>query len=856
MIKKLFLVLIFSLCLNHSFSQNKVKNTFSLDSLLIEIQQKKNIFISYNTKIVAKKQIVLNKEVVTVLDFLNEIEKQTNLVFQKIGDTNYILKRKKICGYLINENNNEVIPNSTIVLIPSGNHAFTDAKGYFDITLKNNDTHLLFNTLGFNEKKISLTNFKSEICTEIYLQEQPFALDEIVINNYLTDGFSKKIDNSILINPTKSGLLPGVRKTDVLQSIQLLSGIHSPNDTATGLNIRGSTPDHNLILWDGIKLYRNDHFFGMISAVNANIIDNVTLFKNSSPSFYGSHLAGVIDIQSDNKIPERTKWGIGMNSLSVDTYLKTKISKKLGVFISARRSFSDIFETGTFANFYSQIFQNKRVTDLGRGITVENPVEDKNNQFNFTDITTKLLFEIDHKHTLSSSFFYFKNKLKSNLFFNEIDFVISDALEMKNIGIGTKLKTNWNDRFSSNIKFDYVSFDYDYSGRETISDLFDFDAKKTNTINEFNFDALTNYKVTDNYNTINGISINKSSIDFLINTNKTIEFDNDINIESNNGSNLNTSIYSQHEYISDKWFLRGGIRADYFNTFKKVYIQPSIYISNTLNDVMKINFSAEVQYQAISQITELSTKNFGLENQVWIISNNEKIPLLRSDQISLGASYNKKNWLIDASVYYKKITNLTSFIFDFAETPNNINTGKSIIKGIEFFIKRKFNNFNSQLSYTYTDNNLVFPGINNGQPFQNGFNVKHDLSLIQSYKYKKLQLTLGWKYKTSRPFTPATNLTGDNSENIAINYGEINSAFLNNFHRMDFSAEYNFKFKKDGNTNASIGFELLNLYNQSNPLIRKYRITVNPNNVNVFNLGTIDEFSIARTPIFSFRVNF
>ncbi len=855
MIKKLFLVLFISLNIQYCFSQNNTKNTISLDSLLIKIQKKENIFISYNTKTIAKKRVLLSKKSGKKLALLKEIEKQTNLVFHKIGENNYILKAKKICGYLMNENNNEIIPNSTITLNPSNSHAFTDSNGYFEINLKTNDSYLLFNTLGFTEKKILLTNFTTQNCINIHLQENPFELDEIVINNYLTNGFSKKIDNSILINPTKSGLLPGIRKTDVLQSIQLLSGIQSPNDTATGLNIRGSTPDHNLILWDGIKLYRNDHFFGMISAINSNVIDNVKLFKNSSPSFYGNHLAGVIDIQSDNKVPEKTKWGLGLNSLAIDAYLKTKVSENLGIFISVRRSFSDILETGTFTNFYNQIFQNKRVTDFGRGITVNNPIQDNNNQFNFQDFTAKALLKINSKNTLSSSLFYFENKLNSNLIFNKIDFIISDALKMKNIGLGVKLKTDWNERFTSNIKFDYISFDYNYSGKETLSDIFNFSAKKSNTIKEFNFDALTKYKVNSKYNIINGLSVNNSFIDYLINTKTTIDVNDNVNLELNNGTNLSTSLYSQHEYISESWFLRGGIRADYFNTFKKVYLQPSFHVSKTLNDHIKLNFSTEIQHQSISQITELSTKNFGLENQVWVASNNEKVPLLRSEQISLGASFNNNKWLIDTSIYYRRIKNLTSLVLDFIDDTNNLNTGKSFIKGVEFFIKRKFKNFNSQLSYTYTDNDLVFPEINNGKPFRNSFNVKHDFSWIQSYEYKKLKLTLGWKYKTSRPYTPAINLIGSDQSNIDINYGDINSAFLRNFHRMDFSAEYNFSFKKN-NINGSVGFELLNVYNQSNPLVRKYRIVVNPNIENVYNLSVIDEFSIYLTPNFSFRLNF
>lgn len=85
-------------------------------------------------------------------------------------------------------------------------------------------------------------------------------LDEIIIKEYLTSGINERTDNSILVSPDKLGILPGLTEPDILQSLQMIPGVQSPTETASGLFIRGGTPDQNLILWDGIKMYHSGHF--------------------------------------------------------------------------------------------------------------------------------------------------------------------------------------------------------------------------------------------------------------------------------------------------------------------------------------------------------------------------------------------------------------------------------------------------------------------------------------------------------------------------------------------------------------------------------------------------------------------
>ena len=60
-------------------------------------------------------------------------------------------------------------------------------------------------------------------------------------------------------------ILPGITEPDLFQIIQLLPGVISLEETSTDIHVRGGSPDQNLILWDGIKIYHSGHLFRHIS---------------------------------------------------------------------------------------------------------------------------------------------------------------------------------------------------------------------------------------------------------------------------------------------------------------------------------------------------------------------------------------------------------------------------------------------------------------------------------------------------------------------------------------------------------------------------------------------------------------
>ena len=89
--------------------------------------------------------------------------------------------------------------------------------------------------------------------------------------------------SSFKILPQEMEVLPGLSERDVLLSAQIISGISSNDETASGLNIRGSSRDNTFFYWNNIPMYQAAHYFGNISSFIPSSIGEVDIYKNYVP---------------------------------------------------------------------------------------------------------------------------------------------------------------------------------------------------------------------------------------------------------------------------------------------------------------------------------------------------------------------------------------------------------------------------------------------------------------------------------------------------------------------------------------------------------------------------------------------
>lgn len=849
-------------------SQNNVTLSFEnkpLQEVLTTIEKAYDVKFSYKASLAENKFITLSLENPPLNTVFQRLQDQVPIVFEKVNDRYYIIRNQqqegkiRICGVLRDKQSQLPIEEASAVNISQYKGTVTNVNGQFELFLAFPTDTIEIRYLGYKTKRLLAQQLAHKPCEIILLEADQYDLGTVLISNYLTTGIDKKTDGALSISPSELGILPGLTEPDVLQSIQLLPGIQSPNETASGLFIRGGTPDQNLILWDGIKMYHSGHFFGLISAFNPYVIEEVSVYKSGTETRYGDRISGVIDIQTDTKVPEKLAGGFGFNMTHADAYLKMPIAKNFGISVSARRAFTDAIETFTYNNFSKRVFQNTKITKSTE--VVDNVFSETENKFYFTDYTIKLMGKLSDKDEIMLSTLRTKNELD---FMSEIPLFEEnsrDRLDIRNNGFSGFWKRQWNPNFTHTLDAYYSRFDFDYLGtyRGDIVEVTEQNQKR-NKIKDIGFTYNTDWEIDEKRRLQSGYQFSSNDVSFGFFGFRGTEEGVRTYEASEESINNSHALYSTYRYNNQKELIvNAGIRVNYFSTIKKILFEPRLYVEKKLNEQFSINFSGELKHQAVSQILEFNTANFGLENQVWAIANGDEFPVLKSRQISSGVVFNKKGWRVNLDAYYKNITGLTSFNRSFGNTSvlETFSEGNSKIYGIDVLVEKKIKNYKTWLGYSYTDNKFEFSIINNGLTFPGNYDIRHYLRWAHSYTIKNFEFSLGWNYRTGTPYTPVTSETQANGD-LFIFIGETNSTRISDYHRLDFSGTYTFNFDKKNNWKGKIGFSLLNIYDRQNLLERYYEIRpfLNQDNNIQFRLETVDKLSLGITPNLVFRVDF
>jgi hypothetical protein len=456
---KLF-CLLFCICSFWANAQNPTADNshtdVALSSVLANLEQQFGVNFSYNAGLIKNKKISFQDSYTSLAAFLSILEDTLPIVFKKINETTFIIKKSSkidVCGYVKETISGRPVENATISNSIGNSGTLTDTEGYFFLkNVRDSDT-LTIQFIGYKSIQLLKTDFSNTSCPTFFLSEENYALNEVIVQEYLAPGVLKQRDGSIRITPQNLEILSGLSEPDVLQSTQLLPGIESVSETASGLFVRGGTPDQNLILWDGIKMYNTGHFFDMISVFNSYVVESVKVFRSGAGVQYGDRVSGVIDISTTSKIPKKAEGGFGLNLTHLDGFVNLPLSPKTGIQISARRSLTDVFETPTFRNLSNRVFQNTSIKRNQENFEEESIAD--NEQFYFYDTNFKINSEVSKKDKISFAGLLTRNNLNYGFSNSEFEESSSDILNVTNFGLNSTWKRDWTTTFSSKLELYY-----------------------------------------------------------------------------------------------------------------------------------------------------------------------------------------------------------------------------------------------------------------------------------------------------------------------------------------------------------------------------------------------------------------
>lgn len=851
--KKKWLLILF--ILSFSFVQFPLHAQNENDTPLLEILKKieENFDVKFSFSQSDIDSIKLNQPdyqntLENLLIYLNE---QTSLNFRKIDDRYVVISSAditpfSICGKIIDAETLQPLAGATVQVFNSTLSTTTNAAGDFNLQIEQNNLIVEIRYLGFQNQNIAVDYFKtSSPCNVIYLSPSINVLQEVVLSDLFTKGISKSKDGSVKINVSNFAGLPGLTEPDILQMIQTLPGIISVDETISNISIRGGTTDENLILWDDIKMYQNGHFFGLISAFNPYLNNEVVVYKNGTPARYGESVSGVVAMQSDDNHVDNNEFGVQVNMINAGAFAKLKVIDNLSLQLSGRRTYTDLYESPAYKQMFNKVFQDTKITSAQNvsGATTLNTEE----EFTFYDFSLKAIYTPNSKDQFSVNFLTIDNNLNFTETISSPSSQNSETsrLDQNNIAGGISWQRNWSENLTSKVLF----YGSQYTLEASNQDIFSTQALfQSNKVLETGAKLDLNYKISPVYSLSGGYQFSETGISNTQEVNIPL-FRNFIKevLRAHAGY-----INNAFQIDATQTFIQAGLRLNYLPKFDEFFLEPRLNVHQKLGNGFAVEGSFEQKSQTVTQRIDFQSDFLGVEKRRWVLSNNEDVPIERSRQYTLGVLYQKAGWLLQLEGYSKEVNGITSANQGFQnQLQFTKTTGRYLTKGLEAIINRKTEQWSSWISYTYATNDYEFKTLIPSR-FPHNYDIRHQATLATSYSLNRFKIAAAFNWHTGRPYTLASGQTVEENGVSYILHAPPNQARNSDYSRIDLSAEY--EFSLGSNTTAKLNAAILNIANTKNVLNTYYVLKQNDNSD--FEISKVEQVSLGITPNLSLQVFF
>ena len=724
-------------------------------------------------------------------------------------------------GYVLDSQTNELVIGASVIIDELNIGTITNSYGFFSITVKEGDYSVKTQNLGYKDD-LQIISLNKNIILNIYLAEEVESLDEVTVmeNTEDIDIELPVLSLNIISGKTIKQTPVVFGESDILKTIQLLPGVSSAGEGASGFNVRGGAADQNLILFDEAIIYNSSHLFGLFSVFNSDAIKEVKLYKGGIPSSYGGRLSSVLDVYQKDGNNQNFSMNGGIGAISSRLLVEGPIQKNQSSFLVASR--------GTYAHLFLKLTDIENIAYFYDLNTKSNFVIDNKNKIFLSGYFGRDLFKLDGtfmntygnstlnlrwNHLINEKTFSNTSLIFSDYYYGlQLDFVGFDWKSgIKNLNFKFDLKNYYSNIFQFNYGLNVIYYDFNPGtiGPLTPDSGFNFSRlnKKYAFENSTYFDVI--HKINSQLSMRYGIRLNQ----FLrLRQNGLQQYANDDPLYYDN----DLKIYDPATPLAGNFDNNSSVFKTYNN------IEPRINISYSFN-----NQSIKASYNRLNQYLHLiSNTSSPTPLDIWVPSG-PYIKPQKLDQYALGYYKRIKNIKIETEIFFKKIKNRLDYI-DGADlvANDNIETvilpGKSRAYGFEILLKKSEGRHKFMVAYTLSKSEQKTPGRNSledGINFSNWYNTPydkpHDFSINSEYILsKKLKIVGNFIYQTGQPTNyPNSQYTYMNL-NVP-NYGKRNSQRLPNYHRMDINLTLTPE-KKNKKIESSWVFGIYNLYDRDN----------------------------------------
>jgi len=749
--------------------------------------------------------------------------KRISLVFLLIGIIHLSFSQNyTLSGTVKDATTNETIPQATISIPEADKKFLADFDGNFSVTLPKGTYTVNVDFIGFKTYTQSVELNKNQSLT-VSMGEDINVLNEVVITAERADQHVKEVQMSTeKLDMEEIKKLPSVfGEPDLVKSIQLLPGVTSVGEGASGFNVRGGAADQNLIFWNGAPVYMTSHFFGFFSVFNSDVVNDLTLYKGGVPAKYGGRLSSILEVSQRKSDFSKLNFSGGIGMVTAKGTVTAPIKKDKSAFIvSARRSlFGYLMKLG--------------------------PPDVSSNNVYFYDLNVGLDFNLNEKNKLSFSSYYGKDVWKSGDQFK---------FDWGNFVNSLNLKHTYNDSTFSNTHLAYTRYDYGFglvnafnSNSVVENIILGHEITKIKTNHRFNYGFSSNYyilspggfKPEGDFKNIftERVAYKEKAFENSLFVSDEIKVSPKFTVQAGLRYNIYTMMGSKTVYkyqdgvtksedaIVDSSVYKNGQPVKTFHGF-----EPRLALNYGLDSTSSIKFSYQRMRQNIFLISNTSS---GLPIDRWKLSDPNLAPQI-ADQIAMGYFRNFRKNMYEGSVevYYKWMKNQVDYkngaqIFFFSDELNRIETqllqGPGRAYGAEFMLRKKQGRLTGWISYTLSkterqikNSNIKEDNINRGKWYPSAYDKPHNLSLVASYQLsKRLTFSGNFVYSSGRPQSFPDGKYEINGSVIS-NYSSRNAYRIPDYHRLDLSLRLENKKNFNRRFKSYWQFAVYNVYARRN----------------------------------------
>ena len=762
---------------------------------------------------------------------------------------------QSINGFVREESSGEPISYANVFLSNTAFGAATSRDGYFVITdVPKGVYEFNVSMIGYSvyKEKINVSD-TSSLRLEVRLKEEVIETSEILVTAE-RQKFERMIESSqISLDLREINSVPAFIEPDIFRTLQMLPGVQTSSDFSSALYVRGSTPDQNLIMLDGIAIYNPYHLGGIFSTFNTDAIKEADFHAGGFPSRYGGRMGAILNIinreGNTNKVTGMANISLISSKALLEGPIPTWKGMKGSWMISGRRTYFDKVIDAL------QIPIGQRVD--GSDIYFQFP-------YYFYDYQIKANIDINQDHRLTYSRFYGDDVLDYG--YNESDTYSNSDVSVKqdfDFGIdwpwGNKtngLTWRWivspeiiaktfisNSRYRFNFNFGFDQRDtYTYSD-STVVVFQNIDYNIFDIITDNTIETEITWKATEKHEVKGGLQIKDVDYDLGIN----------IGLETQDTSfsfiplSVKNNTREISVFIQDKWNysetfkLQLGIRGTDYNLHDRFYLDPRIG--------MKYHYSSDIAFKLNWGIYHqfLTTANNQDENlrlvELWLGIPEDKDASVSQHLIS-GIEYmSPKNIFYRLELYNKTFDNLLTVKQDNPNTVEGNSTDSTLNEfwdtkgnswGVEFLLKKSSGRLNGWVGYTYAEANYYNEPSGWHHP---NFDRTHTLNIILNYDLTpEIQTNFGLTGSSGNPYTKILGRVYDWQQNLdsetywypvdSYIIGEKNTERYDKYFRVDIGMT-----RKKGNLfglNYDTYWQVMNVTRHLNVLSYAYRTKTDP----------------------------